>query len=155
MQIVNANMQIIFMRKEILKFLDDAKRKSGLTFSGISRKAGIAPSTITRFIKSDDVKELSLNSLNKVAYACGYKTYENYVSYVKHGSRRIEISDTVKFETYEIARRLLRAKKRAISQTEVAEIAHEVINHAERLGTDFITDSLVMYVIEKRDNAIS
>jgi transcriptional regulator with XRE-family HTH domain len=140
------------LRTEILAFLEDAKKKSGLSFSAISNIAKISPSTITRFIKDDSMQELSLGTLNKIAKACGFGGFKEYIFDEIGASKqkKVEISDDIKFETYEAVKKILTAKKRNFRQAELSEITNDVLQHAKTLNTDFITDSLIMYVIERR-----
>jgi transcriptional regulator with XRE-family HTH domain len=136
------------IRIEILNFLDFAKQKSGLSFSAISNLAEISPSTITRFIKDASMQEISLGTLNKIATACGIGSYKKYISDAQT-TEAIEISDEIKFETYDAVKRILKSKKLNHRQAELAEITNNVLEHAKTLGTDFITDSLITYVIER------
>lgn len=136
------------IRAEALEFLEVAKQKSGLSFSAISARAGISPSTITRFIKDDSMQELSLSSLNKIAEACGFGSYKNYLEQ-STAPQKIEISDVVKFETYDAVRRILTSRNKNFRQADATNITNNVIEHAKMLGTDFITDSLITYVIER------
>jgi transcriptional regulator with XRE-family HTH domain len=143
--------QIFIMRKEILKFLEDAKRKSGSSFSAISRNAGLSPSTITRFIKDVNAYDLSLSSLNKIAYACGFSSYMEYLSCNK-SKRTKKISDATKFKTYETAQKLLQKRYMKYQPNDLIELVQEVIGIAEKIGTEFISESLVLYAIEKHEH---
>ncbi len=141
----------IYMRKEILKFLEDAKDKSGSSYSAISRSAGLVPSTITRFIKNENAYDLSLNSLNKIADACGYNSYMEYLSGRKV-IKKVLISDKTKFKTYEIAQKLLNVKNTTHHPDDVIKLVKDVINIAEKIGTELITESLVRYTLEKQEH---
>lgn len=58
-------------REQILQFLDRAMAATQLSASGLARKAGIATTTLTRFIKDEHASMLSMRSLAKIAHAAG------------------------------------------------------------------------------------
>lgn len=58
-------------REEITIWIKDALAKSGATPSAMARHAGLATTTITRFLNDPNSPMLSLRSLAKIAHAAG------------------------------------------------------------------------------------
>jgi hypothetical protein len=135
-----------------LEFIDNIKNITGLSVSAIAKKAKISDSTLTRFIKKPEYDSLSSATLNKVSGVGGFDSYEDYLlknSISDAKPKKIEISDAQKFEMYESVKRLLAVKYGAAKPSLIASISEQVLVNAFKLNTSFITDSLIMYVIEK------
>lgn len=165
MHIVNAKIQlfVVFvyfnttiamdLRSKHLDFIEHLKVKARMSVSAIAHEAGVSDSTLTRFISKDNYKNLSSATLDKIAKVGGYKSYEDYLVEKGRGEggsgkKNIEISDGQKFEIYEMVKRLSDRHEYEYSPDQISEIALLVIKNAENMNTNFITDSLVMYVIE-------
>lgn len=59
-------------RKAYRKFIQALADTAGISISGLARRAGIASSTLNRFMSKDDVKHvLSMTTINKVSEAAG------------------------------------------------------------------------------------
>ena len=56
-------------RAQIRAWLKEVLERTGETPTGLARKAGLAQSTLTRFLGSDDAPLLSLRSVSKIAQA--------------------------------------------------------------------------------------
>lgn len=146
------------MRKKHITFIEHIRDISGLSLSAIARQAKLADTTLTRFMNKPELDSLSAQTLDKVAQIGGYIDYEDFLMMNKAaGSNikadKIKISDAQKFEIYEIVRKLLEKKsKKPANPNECGTLTSEVINHMHLLNTDFVTESLVMYVIEKTKN---
>ncbi len=142
------------IREKHLAFIEDIKSSTGLSVSAIAKKANISDSTLTRFIKKPEFESLSSATLNKVSRVGGYDSYEDYLlksSGDDSQVKKIEISDAQKFEMYESVKRLLASKYGAANPSLVTSISEQVLVDAYKLNTNFISDSLIMYVIEKDD----
>lgn len=141
------------LREKHLDFLEFLKGKTGLTVSAIAKKANISDSTLTRFIRKPEFESLSSTTLDKISKVAGYESYESYLlnEYSAVELQEIKISDAEKFELYESVKRLLAKKYRVASPELVSKISKEVLEDAAKLNTNFISDSLIMYVIEKNE----
>lgn len=145
---------MVSLRDKHLQYIEFLKQKTGLSVSAIAKKAGISDSTLTRFIKKPEFDSLSSATLDKISKVAGYDSYEKYLV-EQHSendvSKQVNIDDALKFEIYESVKRLLERKYGVASPDQVSKISAEVIEDAGRLKTDFISDSLIMYVIEKNE----
>jgi transcriptional regulator with XRE-family HTH domain len=141
------------IRDKTIDFLNKIQAQTGMSFHAISIKAGLASSTVNRFIKTPALQEISLSSLNKIAKVAGYKSYEDFYVQTEQNSdaktNNIKIEDSQKFEIYEMVKKLYKVKNPNGSLEDISNISQEVIKHAYMLNTNFISESLVMYVIEK------
>ncbi|HCR85645.1 MAG TPA: hypothetical protein DIV86_03100 [Alphaproteobacteria bacterium] len=143
------------MRKKHINFIEHIRGLTGLSLSAIARQADIADTTLTRFMNKAELEALSTQTLDKVAKTGGYRDYEDFLLKNKntgstHGKKELTINDAQKFEIYEMARKLLKTNNKNPSPDECSNIASEVIKYMQLLNTDFVSESFVMYVIEKR-----
>jgi transcriptional regulator with XRE-family HTH domain len=145
------------IRVRHIDFLNKMRRRTGLSLSALAHKAGLSDSTLTRFIKKESHKRLSTATLDKLSQAGGYDSYEDYLyasledNLDSEGGFN-EIDDAKKFEIYEGVKRILNKTSRDASPPRVAALSQEVLDHAKRLNTSFIHDSLIAYVIERSDH---
>lgn len=58
-------------RAELRAWVEQALAKTGETASGLARKAGLATTTLTRFLADDGSPMLGLRSIAKIAHAAG------------------------------------------------------------------------------------
>lgn len=58
-------------RALVREFVERAAEAMGTDYTGIARKAGLAPSTITRFMRDTDAPILTTRTLGKIAQAAG------------------------------------------------------------------------------------
>lgn len=148
------------LRKTHLEYIEYLKSKTGMSLSALAKSAGLADSTLTRFLAKKDYKRLSTATLDRLAKAAGFDSYEDYLVETHQSDVTEqgvpEIDDAAKFATYESVKRLLGKGKGGANPSTVTFISQEVISHANKLKTDFISDSLIMYVIERleRENKI-
>lgn len=147
-------------RKKHLEYIEYLKKKTGMSLSALAKSAGLADSTLTRFLAKNEYQRLSTATLDRLARAAGFDSYEDYLvetHQLDNDSKDepITIDDATKFATYDSVKRLL-GKKGAASPNTVTFVSQEVISHANKLKTDFISDSLIAYVIERleRENKI-
>ena len=146
-------------RKKHLEYIEYLKKKTGMSLSALAKSAGLADSTLTRFLAKNEYQRLSTATLDRLASAAGFDSYEDYLveTHQSDDSGKTEnvINDATKFATYESVKRLL-GKKGGANPSTVTFVSQEVISHANKLKTDFISDSLIMYVIERleRENKI-
>jgi len=66
-------------RKNTLEFLEKVKKITGLSYSKIATDAGLANTTLTRYISNEMAPDLSHGTRNKVSKLAGFESYENYV----------------------------------------------------------------------------
>jgi transcriptional regulator with XRE-family HTH domain len=145
------------MREKHLQFLDHVKTLTNLSLSGIARKAEIAETTLTRFVSKENFESLSQQTLDKVAKIAGYENYEDFIftnriagSPIK--TNKIKISDAEKFEIYENVKRIFSKKlKNSPSPQLVSKITQLVVTSMELMNTSYVSDSLILYVIEKEN----
>lgn len=135
------------LREKHISFIEHLKENTGLSLTAIAHEAGIADSTLTRFISKEDFPRLSSATLDKIAKVGGYNSYEDYLI-KNHGSKEIEFSDAEKYETYDMVKTLLIKLHGAAKPSDVNDITKKTLETAKRLGTRFITESLIMYVME-------
>lgn len=146
-------------RKKHVEYIEYLKNKTGMSLSALAKSAGLADSTLTRFLAKKEYQRLSTSTLDRLAKAAGFDSYEDYLLETHQADASEEkapsIDDATKFSTYESVKRLL-GKKGASNPSTVTFVCQEVISHANKLKTDFISDSLIMYVIERleRENKI-
>lgn len=147
------------MRKRHITFLDHIKSLTNLSYSAIAREAGVSETTLTRFISKENFDSLSQQTLDKVAKVGGYNNYEDFLLTNKFAGnpvdvKQVEISDAQKFEIYEAVKRVLSGVKgsQATDIKTVTDITTEVIKTMKLLNTKFVTDSLILYVIESDEN---
>jgi len=147
------------LRKKHLEYIDYIKVQTGLSLSALARAADLADSTLTRFMAKKDFQRLSTATLDKLAKVAGFDSYEDYLLETHQDDSSSEkppvIDDASKFATYESVKRLL-GKGNGASPATVTFVSQEVLSYANKLKTDFISDSLILYVIEKleRENKI-
>ncbi len=146
-------------RKKHVEYIEYLKNKTGMSLSALAKSAGLADSTLTRFLAKKEYQRLSTATLDRLAAAAGFDSYEDYLLETHQNEspneKSPEIDDATKFSTYESVKRLL-GKKGSANPGNVTFVCQEVISHANKLKTDFISDSLIMYVIERleRENKI-
>ena len=145
------------VRQRHLKFLEDIKAKSGLSLSALAKKAQLSDSTLTRFVSKEQYNRLSTSSLDKLSQVIGYKSYEDYLFNNVYNNKENDnpyyrIDDAKKFEIYESVKRLLAKRQKIVDPKLATELSQEVLEHAKRLNTSYINDSLIMYVIERNFN---
>ncbi len=146
-------------RKKHIEYIEYLKERTGMSLSALAKSAGLADSTLTRFLAKKDFKRLSTATLDRLAVAAGFDSYEDYLVETHQDEDKPIgapiIDDAAKFSTYESVKRLL-GKRSGASPSVVTFVSQEVIAYANKLNTDFISDSLIMYVIEKleRENKI-
>ncbi|WP_424956372.1 LexA family protein [Hyphomicrobium sp. 1Nfss2.1] len=58
-------------REDIRAWLNQVLRKSGESATALARRAGIAQSTLTRFLNDDEAPMLKLRTITKIAHATG------------------------------------------------------------------------------------
>jgi DNA-binding Xre family transcriptional regulator len=68
---------------------------TGLSSSGLAKKAGIAASTLTRFLYRDPDYILSQKTLNAICRVAGYDSYEAYIKSSDKPSPKVPIVGTV------------------------------------------------------------
>ena len=147
-------------RKKHIEYIEYLKEKTGMSLSALAKSAGLADSTLTRFLAKKEFKRLSTATLDRLAEAAGFDSYEDYLVEThqnEDGGHDVpSIDDATKFSTYESVKRLLSKGRNGANPTTVTFVSQEVISHANKLKTDFISDSLIMYVIERleRENKI-
>ncbi len=146
-------------RKKHVEYIEYLKQKTGMSLSALAKSAGLADSTLTRFLAKKEFQRLSTATLDRLAKAAGFDSYEDYLVETHQledaPHENPEIDDATKFATYESVKRLL-GKGRGAAPSTVTFVSQEVISYANKLKTDFISDSLIMYVIERmeRENKI-
>jgi transcriptional regulator with XRE-family HTH domain len=146
-------------RKKHLEYIDYLKQRTGMSLSALAKSAGLADSTLTRFLAKKEYQRLSTATLDRLAKAAGFDSYEDYLVETHQSDidpkKDVVINDATKFATYESVKKLL-GKKGGANPSTVTFVSQEVISHANKLGTDFISDSLISYVIEslERGNKI-
>jgi len=152
----------IFMalRKKHIDFIDQLREKTGLSLSALAKSAGLSDSTLTRFFIKPEFKRLSTASLDKLSKVAGFESYEDYLLETHQTDdnyeHKVEINDATKFSVYESVKVLLSKKLGSAKPSTISDVSQEVILYAQKLKTDFISDSLIMYVIEsmERDNKL-
>ncbi len=141
------------LRKKHVEYIDYLKEKTGMSLSALAKAAGLADSTLTRFLAKHEFKRLSTATLDRLAKVAGFDSYEDYLLEThqedNENNRKVDIADSTKFATYESVKRLLTKKTGSAKPMVVSQVSQEVLDHAYRLRTDFISDSLIMYVIER------
>lgn len=146
-------------RKKHVEYIEYLKQKTGMSLSALAKSAGLADSTLTRFLAKKEFQRLSTSTLDRLAKAAGFDSYEDYLVETHQADESVhdytKIDDAAKFATYESVKRLL-GKKGGANPNTVTFVSQEVLSHANKLKTDFISDSLIMYVIERmeRENKI-
>ena len=141
-------------RKKHLEYIEYLKQQTGLSLSGLAKAAGLSDSTLTRFFVKNDYQRLSTATIDKLAKVAGFDSYEHYLLETHQADipkEKIEIEDSTKFMVYDSTKRLLEKTKDITKPDVVSFVAQEVIANAQKLKTNFIPDSLVMFVIEKLD----
>jgi transcriptional regulator with XRE-family HTH domain len=147
-------------RKKHIEYIEYLKERTGMSLSALAKTAGLADSTLTRFLAKKEYQRLSTATLDRLAKAAGFDSYEDYLveTHQADGAQSDTpiIDDATKFATYESVKRLLSKGKNGANPSTVTFVSQEVISHAGKLKTDFISDSLIMYVIERleRENKI-
>lgn len=148
------------MRSKHINFLEHIRDISGLSLSAIARAANIADTTLTRFMNKSEIEALSAQTLNKVAKIGGYENYEDFLLMNNSSgnfivTNKVKITDAQKFEIYESVRKLIEKanKNNSVNSNKISQITQEVINHMQILNTNFVSESLIAYVLEK-DNLL-
>ncbi len=144
------------LRKKHLDYIEYIKTRTGLSLSALAKAAGLADSTLTRFTVKKDFKRLSTATLDKLSKVAGFESYENYLVETHQLENEtlgddFRIEDAQKFELYESVKRLLAKKFGNAKPMMVSNVSQNVLAHAYKLRTDFISDSLIMYVIERME----
>lgn len=152
---------MVSLRDKHLSYIEFLKEETGLSVSALAKKAGISDSTLTRFISKDHFDSLSSATLDKISKVAGYDSYEEYLlqrhtALNKNSKQQGEgeqppITDADKFEMYESVKRLLTHKYGFAEPKMVIKISEEVLANLSKLNTNFISDSLIMYAIEKEE----
>ncbi len=140
-------MDYMSLRKKHIQFIEHLREKTGLTYTALAHKADIADSTLTRFVNKPDFPSLSSATLDKIAKVGGYRSYEDYLLN-KGAENHIEFSDSEKFEIYDMVKNLLIKKDGAAKPEFVRKTTDEVLKTAKKLNTRFVSESLIMYVLE-------
>ncbi len=152
-QCINAwyNTSMNSLRKKHLCFIEHLKEKTALSITAIAHAANIADSTLTRFVSKDDFPRLSTATLDKIAKVGAYNSYEDYLikNHVsKEAENNSDFSDAEKYETYDMVKNLIIKLDGAAKPSNVTFITEQTLETARKLGTRFITESLIMYVLE-------
>lgn len=142
------------LRKKHIEFIERIRELTSLTYTALAHSAGLADSTLTRFISKPEFKRLSSATLDKIAKVGGFKSYEDYLiknHLNKETTEEIEFSDMEKFSTYEMVKTLLSKKKMNLRPADISQITDNVLSSARRLNTKYISESLILYVLEQEN----
>lgn len=149
----------LVMREYYLKFLNDMKLSTGLSLSKLAKKAGVADSTLTRFVKNSSQKNLSHQTLDKIAIIAGFDSYFDYCTGKKERNSPsynnkesdYEIEDIIKLETFEIVKKVSKTRDTYLDSDKLKNLTLEVLAVAKKLNTNIITESLVTYIFERNN----
>ncbi|MDX1949947.1 MAG: hypothetical protein SFT90_05550 [Rickettsiales bacterium] len=141
------------LRRKHLKFIEDIKLQTDLSYTGIAMKAGLSDTTLTRFLNHGEYKRLSTSTLDKIAKVANYNSYEDYLFKNKleldKDAKKIEFSESEIYEIFGLTKSLIKKKDLNLSPKALAVIVEKVTQTAKKLNTKFITESLITYVLEQ------
>ncbi len=140
------------LRKKHMEFIERVRELTALSYTALAHSAGLADSTLTRFISKPEFKRLSSATLDKIAGVAGFGSYEDYLiknHLGKDAGEEVEFSDIEKFSAYEMVKSLISKRKINLRQEDIIRITDKVLTCARRLNTKYISDSLIMYVLEQ------
>jgi transcriptional regulator with XRE-family HTH domain len=145
---------VVKSREKYLSFLSKVRSITGLSYSSIAKKAGLSDSTITRFINKENMQRLSTETLDSISKVAGYESYEHYLLSEHKTSQSPIIDDMLKLEIYDMSKILLE-KRYGVTKHDITKfITKDVISSMEKMNTTYLSESLIMYVIEKNKSKI-
>lgn len=137
---------MVSQRQKSVDFIEDIRRKTGLSYSGLATKAKVSPSTINRFIRDEGISELSIGTRDKMARVAGYLSYEDYIL-----NNNPILNITLLQECATAIEQEVIIQKRVISASELVRISYELYKKVvddRNKGHIGISPSLVKIVID-------
>ncbi len=144
------------LRRKHLKFIEDIKLQTDLSYTAIARKAGLSDTTLTRFLNHAEYKRLSIATLDKIAKTANYNSYEDYLLKnqveLDKEAKTIQFSEAEIYEIYGLTKSLVKKMGLNLSPKALTIIVEKVSKTAQKLNTKFVTESLITYVLEQTTN---
>jgi hypothetical protein len=119
---------------------------AGLSLYGIAKRANISPSTVNRFMGSPTDYTLSKNTLDKLAYAAGFPSYEDFVKKQQNAG----IDKSFLRECVQALENEIKLQNLNLPSTELIDLAIELYEEAEQdraAGMQSISLSLTKRII--------
>lgn len=82
-------------REENLAFIEKAVSITGLSYSRLAIGAGVAESTINRYVRDDTYQGMSQRTRDKIAKYIGYRNYKDYIESRLDPSSSVQITGIV------------------------------------------------------------